>query len=326
MPSLIPTNSSSGFPMLRFVTGDAEEFADRMAGLAPGVKCQPIGADAMTTEICGAALPGLGMFRSTLTNFRVYSSVRSFYGVTIPLAGVSRFFVDGVDEEIDRSRMHVQRPDRLFNAQMGEASFSSLQLCFERDFLNSLAGDLSGQGDEEFVPAAVLDLKNPAAQSFARQATFIWSEIMRGGAITESPLIAQETSSLLGSLLVNATGKVGSEAEVAGRECVPSAVRRAEDYLMSRLSIPVSIAEVARVAGVSARSLSRGFRRSFGTTVKGFLKERRLEEANRRLLEADPGQASVTQVALDLGFDQLGRFAGDYKKVFGELPSETLAR
>ena len=47
--------------------------------------------------------------------------------------------------------------------------------------------------------------------------------------------------------------------------------------------------------------------------------------ANRALLAAEPGGTNVTQVALELGFEQFGRFSGDYKKAFGELPSETLA-
>ena len=55
-------------------------------------------------------------------------------------------------------------------------------------------------------------------------------------------------------------------------------------------------------------------------------KERRLEAANLALLSAEPGETNVTQVALDLGFDQLGRFSADYKKAFGEFPSATLAR
>ena len=101
-------------------------------------------------------------------------------------------------------------------------------------------------------------------------------------------------------------------------------MRRAEEYLMANLANSISIADVAMVAGISARTLSREFRRHRGTTIKGFVRERRLEAANQALLTAEPGETNVTQVALDLGFDQLGRFSESYKKTFGELPSETL--
>jgi transcriptional regulator GlxA family with amidase domain len=35
---------------------------------------------------------------------------------------------------------------------------------------------------------------------------------------------------------------------------------------------------------------------------------------------------SVTQIAVECGFGNLGHFAGDYLKRFGERPSETLKR
>lgn len=37
-------------------------------------------------------------------------------------------------------------------------------------------------------------------------------------------------------------------------------------------------------------------------------------------------QASVKEIALGLGFTELGRFAGIYRHLFGELPSESLRR
>jgi len=36
--------------------------------------------------------------------------------------------------------------------------------------------------------------------------------------------------------------------------------------------------------------------------------------------------AMVKEIAIEHGFVELGRFAGDYRRMFGELPSETLQR
>ncbi|MDY7441293.1 helix-turn-helix domain-containing protein, partial [Acinetobacter baumannii] len=49
----------------------------------------------------------------------------------------------------------------------------------------------------------------------------------------------------------------------------------------------------------------------------------RFEVVHKRLQEIRPWE-NVSSIALDCGFQQLGRFSSEYKKKFGELPSETL--
>lgn len=56
-----------------------------------------------------------------------------------------------------------------------------------------------------------------------------------------------------------------------------------------------------------------------------FLKQLRLERA-REMLERSDINRSVTDTAISCGFGNLGHFAGDYFKRFGEHPSETLRR
>ena len=57
-----------------------------------------------------------------------------------------------------------------------------------------------------------------------------------------------------------------------------------------------------------------------------YLKLRRLNQAHRELRAARGTAASITAIALGVGIYDLGRFAGEYRAVFGELPSETLGR
>jgi AraC-like DNA-binding protein len=54
----------------------------------------------------------------------------------------------------------------------------------------------------------------------------------------------------------------------------------------------------------------------------GFL--RRMHLARLALMQADPAVATVTQIATDVGFWELGRFSVQYKWLFGESPSATL--
>ncbi len=56
-----------------------------------------------------------------------------------------------------------------------------------------------------------------------------------------------------------------------------------------------------------------------------FLTEQRLQIAQKKLLTPHP-EASVSSIALECGFTNLGRFAWIYRKRFGELPSGTLKK
>jgi len=106
---------------------------------------------------------------------------------------------------------------------------------------------------------------------------------------------------------------------------LPRDVVRVLDWSRGHLHEPVGLRALARIAGVAPRTLETHFMRFLRTTPLGWVRQARLTHARRALLASD-GRATVTQVALDCGFSQLGRFAALYCRRFGELPSETLRR
>jgi transcriptional regulator GlxA family with amidase domain len=70
--------------------------------------------------------------------------------------------------------------------------------------------------------------------------------------------------------------------------------------------------------------LFAGFKTYLNTTPMRYLKDLRLEMVRRTLLKFDPQEASVTTIAMDLGFEHLGHFCAAYQKKFGEQPRKTL--
>jgi AraC-like DNA-binding protein len=99
--------------------------------------------------------------------------------------------------------------------------------------------------------------------------------------------------------------------------------------LEAKLSSPtqsMSLGDVARDLGVPERTLRSAFQKCYGLSPTECIRIYRLHQARQRLLTSDADQTTVTQVALDLGFWELGRFAVAYRKLFGERPSETLHR
>lgn len=101
-------------------------------------------------------------------------------------------------------------------------------------------------------------------------------------------------------------------------------VREVEEWVDAHFTRPITLGELCGVAGVSARTLHRMFVRHRGRPPMKHVVERRLAVARSRLLAGRPGD-SVMQVAFESGFNHLGRFAGQYRAAYGELPSESLA-
>lgn len=100
---------------------------------------------------------------------------------------------------------------------------------------------------------------------------------------------------------------------------------RIEGFIEANWDKPVDIGQLARVAGVSARTVFREFAVAGRDSPAQFAKRVRLQRAAEFLSRADE-HTSVTGVAFRCGFHNPGRFASDYARLIGELPSETLKR
>ena len=100
--------------------------------------------------------------------------------------------------------------------------------------------------------------------------------------------------------------------------------RRAEDFLRTNATRPVSVAELVAAVGAPERTLHEACRDYLGLPPIAYLRARRLHGARRQLAE---GRAtSVTAAATDWGFYHFGEFAGAYRRLFCETPSCTLRR
>ena len=88
----------------------------------------------------------------------------------------------------------------------------------------------------------------------------------------------------------------------------------------------LSISDLARQNGVPERILRTAFQRCYGLSPVEYLRIHRLHQARQLLRASCPDETTVTQIGFGLGFWELGRFAGAYRQLFGERPSETLRK
>ena len=89
---------------------------------------------------------------------------------------------------------------------------------------------------------------------------------------------------------------------------------------------PLYVPELCREIGASERTLRTCCQEHLGMSPKHYLSLRRLHLVRRALRESSPRDATVTEIATRYGFWQFGRLAVEYRALFGEMPSTTLAR
>ncbi|MFG2294029.1 AraC family transcriptional regulator [Streptomyces sp. NPDC048603] len=154
-----------------------------------------------------------------------------------------------------------------------------------------------------------------------------FAEFAASGLATRSPLATGHFEQLLVNGLLDAQPhELTSTVTGLGPAVLPGAVRRAADFCAEHADEPISVADMARAARVSPRSLREGFRTHLGTTPLAYLRGIRLDLARGDLLAIAAGRATgtVTDVALRRGFTHLSRFTGHYRKAYGETPSQTV--
>ena len=106
---------------------------------------------------------------------------------------------------------------------------------------------------------------------------------------------------------------------------LPASTRMARDYIHCHAADAPSVVEIAGAAGVGVRALARGFEKHFGVSPQRYLQQYRLDRVREQLRDAAGSSVvTVTDVAAQWGFWQLGNFAARYRERFGETPSQTL--
>ena len=102
------------------------------------------------------------------------------------------------------------------------------------------------------------------------------------------------------------------------------AVECVEAFVRAHPNARVPISYLSRLTGLSERGLRNAFYDVHGVSPKRWIVAERLRWARRALSENQKGSITVTCVATDYGFNELGRFAASYRHAFGEAPSDTL--
>jgi len=202
-------------------------------------------------------------------------------------------------------------------------------LLMNRDKIAEYCAKLLGSAIEGPVDFEThFSLESGVGQSWLRLTQYVASELREPHSMLRLlPIAQQQLEQHLITTLLFAHRHTYTDALLQPQgAAVPFYVKRAEAYIEAHYAEPLSLADIAAQAGVSARSLQNGFQSFRNITPMAFLRSVRLQRAHRALLLADPALTTVTEIALACGFGHMGEFGVLYKRTFGETPKQTLAK
>lgn len=161
----------------------------------------------------------------------------------------------------------------------------------------------------------------------------VLSEVMAGvrdpAAPFASPLALQQVECALLEVFLAALRQGYGDCAPAPPQRMAGRLRRlrmGRDFIAAHTSQPVHLDDLCSAMDLSRRGVETVFKESLGLGPIAYLRHHRLHGARRALREACPAPGMVKKVALDWGFLHLGRFSQAYQQLFGENPSETMAR
>lgn len=102
--------------------------------------------------------------------------------------------------------------------------------------------------------------------------------------------------------------------------------RKIVDFINEGSAMQISTSDLCQIAKTSERTLRRAFLERYGTSPMKYVKYIQLNKTRKELKQADPLKGKIADIANSYGFWHMGQFAYDYKRLFRELPSQTLVK
>jgi len=103
-------------------------------------------------------------------------------------------------------------------------------------------------------------------------------------------------------------------------------IEKVRETMHEHIDTIYTVGELAKELQISSRTLQYHFRKKLGITPKQYLHQLRLNAIRAELLACSPEEAKISDIILRYGFFRPSHFGAEYKRVFGETPSQTLKR
>ncbi len=270
-------------------------------------------------------LPG-GQFSylETDLSLRGIGTFPNLWTLSVILDSRTRSLQHGV--EVRAGSLMIHRPfaehDGVYGRNFKVACFNLCDDVFAKHFpqLHLQFQDGKLPSCSVFEPSPNLRLK--IIEYFAAGAAIIQSDSQ----VRNSPIALANFEEELVCDFVKTVEQQLPEGSNGAEQRAASMVRQIDQYAHKSVLVNSSVTELCAACEVPRRTLNRAFQGTLGMGPATYLRRVRLNAVRRALQRRSTDSTSVTDVALELGFWHLSRFAEQYLELFGELPHETLRR
>ncbi|WP_323119346.1 helix-turn-helix domain-containing protein [Burkholderia alba] len=303
------------------VAHDADEQARNLIGWRQTY--DQLAAGRFVGTLTELPLDTMKLFRETTSHtLRQACEVRGdayWFGIPLARDGAAR-----IDARPIAADALAFRPGHVEFELLTPARFSIYGVVVRGEVLRRYAEQVEQCGFDDRLPRqAVMPVGEARLERLCAQLARQFDRVEAASA----PLSAGERNDLQAAVLAALFDVCAAPGDGAAGE-PPSRRRRivaqARDYVLAHRSRPVGVPELCEQLHVSRRTLQYCFQDVLGMAPATYLRTLRLNGARRDLCGRDAG--SVQDVAAAWGFWHLSQFATDYRRMFGNRPSEALRR
>jgi AraC-like DNA-binding protein len=239
---------------------------------------------------------------------------------TLPGASLRRSGVEMLESNITRRA----QAESYFQQSAGLTHFGSITLPIE---IMASVGATVGGCDLTPVKDALTVTPPPFAISKLLKLHATAGHLAEHApAIIALPEAARGLEQALIGAMADCLGPGGVNEDRSALRHHAAIMRKFHTAIERHLDQPLYIPELCVEIGASERTLRVCCQEYLGMSPKRYLLMRRMRLVWRALRDSAVTDTTVTEVATQYGFWQFGRFAGEFKALFGESPSITLAR
>ncbi|AWK76132.1 hypothetical protein CBI38_31930 (plasmid) [Rhodococcus oxybenzonivorans] len=256
-----------------------------------------------------------------------FGELENAYHVSIPLSGRVETESGGETNVFTPERACIYLPHRATRITRWSADGIQYGIKFDRDYLEAELRAILGRPPRTPVTFdPVLDLSRREGASWLALVRTLTADLDEDAGLLYNPLMSRPLVQALTTGLLLAANHDHRELLVAPTPAParPRTIKLALDAMHAHPEEPWTVSGLAELVGVSVRTLQDGFARFVGVSPVTYLRDLRLERSHQDLIQADPRHDAVADVAYRWGFRHAGRFSAEYRRRYGQSPSQTL--